>query len=592
MLFNGVNWFFMLLAVFASSLAKLLTERRLLLLGVLTSLPILAGGYVNDPYFLSLVLASSAPPWALTWPVVLKVVFSRGGGGLGREYAMFTLGSGTGFALGATLSGALYALDGGSLVKKLDVRGDATVWSVVVDDALTDLAVYNSSLKLDLILRKEPEARCWATSEGVVCCRNSWCGVVEPGETVVEIEPLNELHGFAVKSDSYIKVHSDLGVQAVKGAVKVVDEKASLLRSKRYALSIEHLLGFTDIVLESPAKPVGVEISRAVINTSPGIHECGGFAHGEVEVKAVEKPSRVQLLIGSTVIEKAGSVETCLSSTDSIPIVAVDPVANDSLKLLELRPETRYIPPPKVGIELKHFENYSEVEIVRDSDAEVVEAKLCCYNMCSDLAKQVEGCKLPAYVAVKVKRSGFIYSYRFDIAIPALVDEAADSVKGSKAKIIRISRGGFVASGVIPEQPAVPPIHDLHVCIAPRGITLEFMSRAIGRGVIVLPNGFVEGFILKHGKNSVELPFTDKLFIALQTNLRWVYGVELKPEQLLLAGKVHAELLAEALEKVLKGLNLLRLVAWIVLLIIAVSIAYALFASRANQMKRIVNYNS
>jgi len=116
MLFNGVNWFFMLLAVFASSLAKLLTERRLLLLGVLTSLPILAGGYVNDPYLLSLVLASSALPWALTWPVVLKVVFSRGGGGLGREYAMFTLGSGTGFALGATLSGALYALGGPHLV--------------------------------------------------------------------------------------------------------------------------------------------------------------------------------------------------------------------------------------------------------------------------------------------------------------------------------------------------------------------------------------------------------------------------------------------------------------------------------------------
>jgi hypothetical protein len=97
------------------------------------------------------------------------------------------------------ISNTLYALDGGSLVKRLDVRGDATAWNIVVDDASTDLAVYNPSLKLDLTVRKEPEARCWATSEGVVCCRGSWCGVVEPGESIVEIEPLNELHGFAVK---------------------------------------------------------------------------------------------------------------------------------------------------------------------------------------------------------------------------------------------------------------------------------------------------------------------------------------------------------------------------------------------------------
>ncbi len=61
MLFNGVNRFFMLLPVFASSLAKLLTERVLLLLGALTSLPVLAKGYVNDPYLLSLAFTSSAP---------------------------------------------------------------------------------------------------------------------------------------------------------------------------------------------------------------------------------------------------------------------------------------------------------------------------------------------------------------------------------------------------------------------------------------------------------------------------------------------------------------------------------------------------
>jgi MFS family permease len=116
MLFNSANWGFTLLAVFASGLAKLLGEKRLVLLGILTGLPILLGGFVKDPVVLAPLLASSALPWAVTWPAVLKAVFSRGGSALGREYAIFTLGSGTGFALGAALSGALYALGGPQLV--------------------------------------------------------------------------------------------------------------------------------------------------------------------------------------------------------------------------------------------------------------------------------------------------------------------------------------------------------------------------------------------------------------------------------------------------------------------------------------------
>jgi hypothetical protein len=450
------------------------------------------------------------------------------------------------------ISNTLYALDGGSLVKKLDVRGDATAWNVVVDDTSTELAVYNPSLKLDLVTRKEPEARCWATSEGVVCCRGSWCGIVEPGESVVEVEPLNELHGFAVKSDTYVKVRSDLGTHVVREATRVVDEKASLLRARRYALAVEHLLGYTDIVFESPAKPVKVEISKAVIETSSGIHECGGLTHGVIDVRVVEKPDRVKVLAGGADVEKTGSVEVCLNSIKSIPIVAVDPVANDSLKLMDVKPEIHFISAPKADVKLRHFEGYSEAEIVKDSDADVLEAKLCCSNVCSDLPNRIEGCRLPAFIVLRVKKSGFIYSYRFDVAIPGLVNEVIDAVKGSAAKIVRSSLGGFIASSVVPEQPAIPPIYDMQVYIAPRSITIEFMSRAVGRGVIAEPSGYIEGFILKHGKNSITIPFTDRLFIVIQTNLKWVFSIELKLEQLLLAGKVHADALAKALEKVLK----------------------------------------
>jgi len=450
------------------------------------------------------------------------------------------------------ISNTLYALDGGSLVKKLDVRGDATAWNMVVDDASTELAVYNPSLKPDLVVRKEPEARCWATSEGVVCCRGSWCGIVEPGESIIEVEPLNELHGFAVKSDAYAKVHSDLGTHIVKESARVVDEKASLLRARRYALSVEHLLGYTDIVLESHAKPVKVEVSTAIVETSSSIHECGGLAHGLIDVRVIEKPDRVKVLAGRADIEKTGSVEVCLNSIESIPIVAVDPVANDSLKLMDVKPEIHFISAPKADVKLRHFEGYSEAEIVKDSDADVLETKLCCNNICSDLPKRIESCRLPAFIVVRVRRNGFVYSYRFDVTIPSLLSDVVEAVKGSAAKILRFSLGGFIASGVVPEQPAIPPIYDMQVFIAPRGITIEFMSRAVGRGAIVKPSGYIEGFILKHGKNSIAIPFTDRLFIVLQTNLKWVFSIELKPEQLLLAGKLHAEALAKALEKVHK----------------------------------------
>jgi hypothetical protein len=355
------------------------------------------------------------------------------------------------------------------------------------------------------------------------------------------------------KSDAYIKVHSDLGTHVVKETARVVDEKASLLRAKRYALAVEHLLGYTDIVFESPAKPVKVEISKAVIETSSSLHECGGLAHGVIDVRVVEKPVRVKVLAGGAGVEKTGSVEACLNSIESIPIVAVDPVANDSLKLMDVKPEIHFISAPKADVKLRHFEGYSEAEIVKDSDAEVLEAKLCCNNTCSDLPKRIEGCRLPAFIVLGLGEVALSIATALMLSIPSLLSDVVEAVKGSVAKIVRSSLGGFIASGVVPEQPAIPPIYDMQVYIAPRSITIEFMSRAVGRGVIAEPSGYIEGFILKHGKNSITAPFTDKLFLILQTNLKWVFSVEIKPEQLFLAGKAHADALAKALEKVLRS---------------------------------------
>ena len=451
------------------------------------------------------------------------------------------------------LGNALYVLDGGSLVKKIDVKGNATAWNIVVDDAFTDLFIYSPSLKLDLITRKELNTRCWATSEGVVCCRNSWCGLIENGETVIELEPLNEVHGFIVRSDSYVKVHSDLGKYTVNDVVKIVDEKASLLKPRSYVLSIEHLLGFTEAIFESSAKSIKVDVGEIVVYNSSGIHECGGFAYGIANVKVIEKPSRVIIKIGDSVVKDAGIVEFCTNNTELIPVIALDTVTNDVLQLFETKPEVRYIPTPKIDVKLRHFEKYSEVEIVKDNDVEVVKAKLCCNDVCNDMPKRIENCELPAFIELKVKKKGFIYSYRFDIVIPDLLDKVLGTIKGFKTRVVRVGRGGFTAYGVIPKQPAIPPIQSMQVYIAPKNITLEFVSRSVGRGLIVLSNGFIEGFILREGMNLIEVPFSDKMYIVLQTNLKWIYSLEFKPGQLLLVAKIQAEAVAKILKKLLGG---------------------------------------
>jgi hypothetical protein len=451
------------------------------------------------------------------------------------------------FQLGSTL----YVLDGGSLVKLLDVYGNVTAWNIIVNDTPMELAVYNPSLKLDMLIKKESNTKCWATSEGVVCCRGSWCGVVEPGETVIEIEPLNEVHGIAIKTYAYVKIHSDLGVQVVKEFAKIIDEKASLLRPRRYTLAIEHLLGFTDITLESFAKPVKVNIGKVVVHTSPTVHECGSLAFSEIEVKSIEKPSRVIVKIGNNEVRSTSNIRLCLDVVRTIPIVAVDPIANDSLKLFEIKPEISHISTPKVFVKIKHFRNYSEVEIVKDNDVEVVESKLCCYNACSDVPKRIEYCKLPAYIELKAKKNGFIYSYRFDIIIPRLLNRVIASIANSKTKIVRINIGGFIINEVLPEQPAVPPISNITAYIYPRNIVMELTSKTIGRCLVILPSGYIKGFILKQGKNPIKIPFADKVYFIIQSNLKWVYVVELKLEQMILAAREHAKALLKVLEKLL-----------------------------------------
>jgi len=115
-LFTGASWLFTVFSLLAKHTTRLVGEKRALLLGLLTALPLLLSVQIREPFTVALVLATTSIPWAIAWPVVLKTVFSRADHGFGREYSSFTLFSGVGFLAGSLLAGLLYATGGVELV--------------------------------------------------------------------------------------------------------------------------------------------------------------------------------------------------------------------------------------------------------------------------------------------------------------------------------------------------------------------------------------------------------------------------------------------------------------------------------------------
>lgn len=115
-LFTGASWLFSLSSLLAKPAVRLLGERSAILLGVIAGLPAVLGLRIRDPLVLALVLSASNIPWAISWPIVLKVVFSRTKSGLGAEYSGFTLLAGVGYIAGSLVAGLLYATGGLELV--------------------------------------------------------------------------------------------------------------------------------------------------------------------------------------------------------------------------------------------------------------------------------------------------------------------------------------------------------------------------------------------------------------------------------------------------------------------------------------------
>ena len=142
-LFTGANWVFTLLAVFSSSMALLLGERRATLLGLSAIPPLLSSVFLRDPFIVALILSITSFSWAISWPIILKVVFSRTTHGFGREYSMFTVGAGVGFLVGSLLTGLLYAAGGVWLVY--------TVIAVLIAISYTTYYVYYTPSSKELL---------------------------------------------------------------------------------------------------------------------------------------------------------------------------------------------------------------------------------------------------------------------------------------------------------------------------------------------------------------------------------------------------------------------------------------------------------
>jgi len=449
--------------------------------------------------------------------------------------------------------GRLYVLDQGALVEYAEVRGEATAWGWVVDDLGLALRVLDPKGREALRTAKNPEARCWATPYGVLCCRGAWCGVVEPGESEITLTPdFREVHRVLAEVDHPVRLHYGDSVVRCAESCAVEDPKASVLRPHTFAVEVEHLLGTAEAVAVSKPPPVVVDGVEVELLTSQGVHECGGL--GLLRLRAgnisgnISKPGRAVVKILGTALEPGRVVEVCTGTLPrALDVVAEDPVAGDRLLLATITPRVVELPRPRVGLRVEHLDGSSRLRLEVEEGAEVVEATLCCGRRCGELVEVVENCRAPARVYARVRRGGFLYSYALPVRLPKLVECLEASFGGRAA----CREGGFTATYATPEPPAVPPLGGFRVAVMPDSLELRFRSRGIGRAVVVVPElGRARVLQLKPGRAAVRLPIAGRYVILAEAGTRWRYELSIPLELLLRVASKHAEALREALLRV------------------------------------------
>jgi len=314
---------------------------------------------------------------------------------------------------------SLRVLSEASLVEVARVNG-GEAWGfneVIVLDKGSRLEVLDARGRPEYVLEKDPSVKCWATRSGVVCCRRSFCGLIEPGESLVGIEPVKgEAHSVVLKPG----IPVDLGKGFTVSEEVITEEAASILRPHLFRLTIRHLLGDTVVEAESPGLEVGVR-GEATAHVSTGRHRCGGVGVLEVKLEHESLPRRVKLYVslGNKVIESAGSGTICIDRlVNEVLVEAVDEQTGDRVVVARIPVKAIHIPPPVV----RHSLTSSGVVI--ESDAVIEETLLCYRDKCIRVKHPVGnrvhiaspgGMEAPGYIIVRLGRNGFTYTRRIKL---------------------------------------------------------------------------------------------------------------------------------------------------------------------------------
>ncbi|MEO3993829.1 MAG: hypothetical protein QN229_05970 [Desulfurococcaceae archaeon TW002] len=443
----------------------------------------------------------------------------------------------------------LKILDAGALVDYVDVVGSVSAWNLVVDDVGNFLRIIDLRRKEVLKTPKDLSVTCWATKDGVMCCRELWCGLVDVGETTIDIEPtFKNIHKLRIHSSTLLRVRYGKDSFECSTGCEIPDEKASTLREHEFDLVLEHLLSTTEVKAVSTSPQVSVVVESAKLYLSEGTHVCGGPAYLELRVGELVKPERVKVYLGSAELRPHEELNTCLSSYNpELSLRVSDPVAGDEILLSLPNYKIVRVPRPEVLVETKNSESFSKVYVMVEPNAELLEKKICCSLKCQDLSEVVRECRLPAWIEIKTKKNNFIFNHVFEVRPTPKILECLEKSFVLRGELITCGDGGFLISYVSPDFPEIPPIHDLRIKILPKNTVIFFKSRTIGRALVV-GGSEVRTLQLKPGELSINTSFSEKYLIMIDVGEYWSYEIRLSTEEILKIAAQHANILNRLLK--------------------------------------------
>lgn len=449
----------------------------------------------------------------------------------------------------------LKILDSGALVDYVDVAGNATAWDLVVDDLGEFLRVVDLKCKEVLRLPKDLGVACWATKDGVVCCRGLWCGLIDVGETVVDVEPsFKGFHTLRIYANTLL--HARYGEESVKcySGCEISDERASVLREHAFGVVLEHLLSTTEVKVVSKPAQARVLFESAKLYVSDGIHACGGKTYFEGRIREIVKPERTRVYLGSAELESGINLSMCLSSYNpELYLRVLDPITGDEILLNLLNYEVVRVSRPEVGVRIENSGSLTKISISVEPGTEVIEKKICCSLKCQELSDVVRDCRLPAWIEVRTRKNNFMFNHFFDVKPTPKILECLQKSFVRREELITCREGGFLTSYVSPDFPEIPPIYDLRIEILPRNAVILFKSRVLGR-VLIVGGSEVKVLQLKPGEMCLSTPFSENYLILVDAGKYWRYEIKLSTEEILKTAFRHANLINQLLRTDSQGL--------------------------------------